>query len=68
MLHAVVFDVAKKLLVCVETYPVAPVNHKSQVRVSVCTTFTTECVENNLLTFPYLESDQVFAYVFEERA
>ena len=58
MLHAFVFEVAQTLLVCVETYPVAPVNHKSQVRVSVCTAFTIECVENKLLTFPYLESDK----------
>ena len=48
--------------------PVAPVHHKTQVRVSVYTAFTIECVENKLLTFPYLEIDQVFAHVFEERA
>ena len=68
MLHAVVFDVAKKLLICVEAYPVAPVNHKAQVRVLICTAFTIECVENKLLTFPYLEIDQVFAHVFEASA
>ena len=68
MLHAFVFEVAKKLLVCVETYPVAPVNHKSQVRVSVCTAFTIECVENKLLTLSYIELDQVFAHVFEQHA
>ena len=64
-LHALVFDVAKKMLICVDHYPLAPVNHKTQVRVSVCTAFTIECVENKLLTFPYLEIDQVFAHVFE---
>ena len=68
MLHAFVFEVAQTLLVCVGTYPVAPVHHKTQVRVSVYTAFTIECVENKLLTFPYLEIDQVFAHVFEERA
>ena len=39
----------------------APVNRKAQVRVSICTAFTIECVENKLLAFPYLEIDQVFA-------
>ena len=68
MLHAFVFEVAQTLLVCVDTYPVAPANHKTQVRVSVCTAFTIECAENKLLTFPYLEIDQVFGHVFEERA
>ena len=68
MLHAVVFEVAKKRLICVEAYPVAPVNHKSQVRVSVCTAFTIECVENKLLTSSYIELDQVFAHVFEAYA
>ena len=62
------FDVAKKLLICVEAYPVAPENHKTQVRVSLYTAFTIECVENKLLTFPYLEIDQVFAHVVEECA
>ena len=66
-MHALVFDVAQALLVCVETYPAAPENHKTQVRVSVCTAFTIECAENKLLTFPYLEIDQVFAHMFEER-
>ena len=68
MLHAFVFEVAQTLLVCVGTCPVAPAHHKTQVGVSVYTAFTIECVENKLLTFPYLEIDPVFAHVFEERA